>query len=74
MRLIGLFANLMGYTLNLAKMDGSGLGKMLKAILFNIELPTADQLNNPYQMNGNKETCNIKNYKISTYFIYAFGM
>ena len=55
-------------------MDGSGLGKMLKAILFNIELPTADQLNNPYQMNGNKETCNIKNYKIRSYFIYAFGM
>ena len=48
----------MGYTFNFAKMDGSGLDKMLKALLFAIEFPDADHLNYSYQMNGNKETYN----------------
>ena len=46
----------MGYTFNFAKMDGSGLDKMLKALLFAVEFPDADHLNYSYQMNGNKET------------------
>ena len=44
--------NFMGYTFNFAKMDGSGLDKMLKA------LPDANTLGYSYQMNGNKETYN----------------
>ena len=44
----------MGYTFNFAKMDGSGLDKMLKALLFAVEFPDADHLNYSYQMNGNK--------------------
>ena len=48
--------NFMGYTFNFAKMDGSGLDKMLKALLFAVEFPDADHLNYSYQMNGNKET------------------
>ena len=48
----------MGYTFNFAKMDGSGLDKMLKALLFAVEFPDADHLNYSYQMNGNKETYN----------------
>ncbi len=50
--------NFMGYTFNFAKMDGSGLDKMLKALLFAVEFPDADQLTYSYQMNGNKETYN----------------
>ena len=46
----------MGYTFNFAKMDGSGLDKMLKSLLFAVEFPDADHLNYSYQMNGNKET------------------
>ena len=48
--------NFMGYTFNFAKMDGSGLDKMLKSLLFAVEFPDADHLNYSYQMNGNKET------------------
>ena len=46
----------MGYTFNFAKMDGSGLDKMLKALLFAVEFSDADHLTYSYQMNGNKET------------------
>jgi hypothetical protein len=38
----------MDYTFNFAKMDGSGLDAMLKAILFNIEFPNANQLDYAY--------------------------
>ena len=48
----------MGYTFNFAKMDGSGLDKMLKALLFAVEFPDANTLGYSYQMNGNKETYN----------------
>ena len=50
--------NFMGYTFNFAKMDGSGLDKMLKALLFAVEFPDANTLGYSYQMNGNKETYN----------------
>ena len=50
--------NFMGYTFNFAKMDGSGLDKMLKSLLFAVEFPDADHLTYSYQMNGNKETYN----------------
>ena len=46
----------MGYTFNFAKMDGSGLDKMLKSLLFAVEFPDANTLGYSYQMNGNKET------------------
>ena len=46
----------MGYTFNFAKMDGSGLDKMLKSLLFAVEFPAADHLTYSYQRNGNKET------------------
>ena len=46
----------MGYTFNFAKMDGSGLDKMLKAILFNVEFQSADTLCYSYQYNNNVET------------------
>ena len=54
--------NFMGYTFNFAKMDGSGLDKMMKSLLFAVEFPDADHLTYSYQMNGNKETykANIK--------------
>ena len=48
--------NFMGYTFNFAKMDGSGLDKMMKSLLFAVEFSTADHLTYSYQMNGNKET------------------
>ena len=48
--------NFMGYTFNFAKMDGSGLDKMLKSLLFAVEFPNANKLTYSYQMNGNKET------------------
>ena len=48
----------MGYTFNFAKMDGSGLDKMLKSLLFAVEFPDANTLGYSYQMNGNKETYN----------------
>ena len=50
--------DLMGYTFNFAKMDGSGLDKMLKSLLFAVEFPDANTLGYSYQMNGNKETYN----------------
>ena len=50
--------NFMGYTFNFAKMDGSGLDKMLKSLLFAVEFPDANTLSYSYQMNGNKETYN----------------
>ena len=50
--------NFMGYTFNFAKMDGSGLDKMLKSLLFAVEFPDANTLGYSYQMNGNKETYN----------------
>ena len=55
----------MGYKFNFAEMDGSGLHKMLNAILFNIEFPDANQLNysyvsetfnTPVETDGNKLT------------------
>ena len=46
----------MGYTFNFATMDGSGLDKMLKAILFNVEFQSADTLCYSYQYNNNVET------------------
>jgi hypothetical protein len=46
----------MDYTFNFAKMDGSGLDKMLKAILFNVEFQSADTLCYSYQYNNNVET------------------
>ena len=46
----------MGYTFNFAKMDGSGLDKMLKALLFAVEFPDANTLTYSYQYNNGKET------------------
>ncbi len=45
----------MGYKFNFADMDGSGLHKMLNAIIFHIEFPDANQLNYSYA----SETFNI---------------
>ena len=45
----------MGYTFNFAKMDGSGLDKMLKALLFAVEFPNANKLTYSYQLNNNTE-------------------
>ena len=50
--------NFMGYTFNFAKMDGSGLDKMLKALLFNVEFADANSIIYSYQMNGKKESFN----------------
>ena len=47
--------NFMGYTFNFAKMDGSGLDKMLKSLLFAVEFPNENTLSYSYQMNGKKE-------------------
>ena len=46
----------MGYTMNLATMDGSGIDKMLKAILFHFEFPDADTLSYTYSIGNNQET------------------
>ena len=48
--------NFMGYTINFAKMDGSELDKLLKAILFNVEFPDANTLNYSYNYNNVKAT------------------
>ena len=50
--------NFMGYTFNFAKMDGTGLDKMLKALLFNVEFADANSIIYSYQMNGKKESFN----------------
>ncbi len=47
--------NFMGYTFNFAKMDGSGLDKMMKALLFAVEFPNANKLTYSYQLNNNTE-------------------
>ena len=47
--------NFMGYTFNFAKMNGSGLDKMLKSLLFAVEFPNENTLSYSYQMNGKKE-------------------
>ena len=52
--------NFMGYTFNFAKMDGSGLDKMLKALLFAVEFPNANKLSYSYMLNNN-----IENYDAS---------
>ena len=48
--------NFWGYTMNLAKMDGSGIDKMLKSILFHIEFPDAKTLSYTYTLGTNQET------------------
>ncbi|MBR4161547.1 MAG: hypothetical protein IKT87_07785 [Bacteroidaceae bacterium] len=48
--------NFWGYTMNLANMDGSGIDKMLKSILFHIEFPDANTLSYTYSLGTNKET------------------
>ncbi|MBR5480357.1 MAG: hypothetical protein IKU85_01470 [Bacteroidaceae bacterium] len=48
--------NFMGYTMNLATMDGTGLDKMLKAILFHIEFPNANTISYTYNMGNNQES------------------
>ena len=52
--------NFMGYTFNFAKMDGSGLDKMLKSLLFAVEFPNANKLSYSYMLNNN-----IENYDAS---------
>ena len=52
--------NFMGYTFNFAKMDGSGLDKMLKALLFAVEFPNANKLTYSYQLNNNTEAYDAK--------------
>ena len=48
--------NFWGYTMNLATMDGTGLDKMLKAILFHIEFPNANTISYTYTMGNNQES------------------
>ena len=48
--------NFWGYTMNLATMDGTGLDKMLKAILFHIEFPNANTISYTYNMGNNQES------------------
>ena len=48
--------NFMGYTINFAKMNGSELDKLLKAILFNVEFPDANTLKYSYNYNNVKAT------------------
>ena len=48
--------NFWGYTMNLATMDGTGLDKMLKSILFHVEFPDANTISYTYTMGNNKET------------------
>lgn len=44
--------SMMGYTFNIAKMDGSNLHKMLKHLLFSVEFPSEDTLKYQYHYNG----------------------
>lgn len=46
----------MGYTVNFAKMDGSELDKLLRALLFNIEFPDAETISYSYLHNNVKQT------------------
>jgi hypothetical protein len=46
----------MGYKMNFATFDGSGLDKMLKSILFNIEFPNENTLRYTYNHANGKET------------------
>jgi hypothetical protein len=46
----------MGYKMNFATFDGSGLDKMLKSILFNIEFPNENTLRYTYNYANGKET------------------
>ena len=48
--------NFWGYTMNLATMDGTGLDKMLKAILFHIEFPNANTISYTYTMGNNQDS------------------
>ena len=61
--------NFMGYTFNFAKMDGSGLDAMLKALLFHIEFTDANTLRYTYQQNNGKETFDVpvevEDYKVT---------
>ena len=45
---------IMGYPFNIAKMDGSNLDKMLKHLLFSIELSSANTIKYNYHYNGQK--------------------
>ena len=42
--------------MNLATMDGTGLDKMLKSILFHIEFPDANTISYTYTMGNNQES------------------
>ena len=70
---------MMGYTFNIAKMEGKNLDKMLKTLLFAVEFPTANTIKYQYHYNGlnlvfeapivvdgNKVT--IKMSELSTYY------
>lgn len=46
----------MGYKMNFATFDGSGLDKMLKSILFSIEFPNAETLGYTYNYANGKES------------------
>ena len=48
--------NFLGFTMNLGKMEASGLDKMLKSVLFHIEFPDANTLSYTYTMVGKPET------------------
>ena len=43
---------MMGYTFNIAKMEGKNLDKMLKTLLFAVEFPTANTIKYQYHYNG----------------------
>ena len=43
---------MMGYTFNIAKMEGKNLDKMLKTLLFAVEFPNANTLKYQYHYNG----------------------
>lgn len=45
--------SMMGYTFNIAKMDGKNLDKMLKHLLFAVEFPSNETLKYQYHYNGN---------------------
>ena len=70
---------MMGYTFNIAKMEGKNLDKMLKTLLFAVEFPNANTIKYQYHYNGqnlvfeapivvdgNKVT--IKMSELSTYY------
>ena len=48
--------NFLGFTMNLGKMEASGLDTMLKSVLFHIEFPDANTLSYTYTMGGKPET------------------